>query len=68
MDPQPCSDLITWSVPEAGSEHTTWGGAFGLCGLTGRRSSGVWRLDLLLGDLRRYHSIPEKGEAEMAGV
>lgn len=32
------------------------------------RSSGVWRLNLLLGDLGRYHSFPGKGEAETTEV
>lgn len=37
-------------------------------GPTNRRSSGVWHLDLLLGDLGRYHSFPGQGEAETAEV
>lgn len=32
------------------------------------RCSGVWRLNLLLGDLGRYHSFPGKGEAETTEV
>ena len=36
-------------------------GPSGLASPSGRRMSGVWRLDLLLGDLGRYHSLVAEG-------
>lgn len=43
-------------------------GPSGLASPSGRRMSGVWRLDLLLGDLRRYHSPVAEGEAPRSGT
>jgi hypothetical protein len=57
-----------FGLSEASSERTTGRGAFGLCRLDCSGTRGVWRLDLLLGDLGRYHSLPRRGRLRRLGV
>ena len=61
LGPQACSDRVTCSVGRLVRNIPPRQGPSGLASPSGRRMSGVWRLDLLLGDLGRYHSPVAEG-------